>query len=469
MTPATWRRSFFLAATTTTMFQATTFAQGAVSPASSREALVEFAMSHPGDAEHGRKIYAEDRRMICARCHSIDGHGGKAGPDLAAIGDRFLRRELIRSILEPSAALAIGYSTTVVTTKYGEEYTGVLKQVTAEWLELVGGDGRPMRILMADIKEQHTSTGSLMPDGLASGLSPEEFSDLVAYMESLHQTLNTTNRSPAMPEKILQATRPVEFTAFFQDGLRFAHPVWFGVMPGFTNRFVVLEVSGKVWLVERTSTGDARSLVADVSAEVYVGGGSGMLAFAFHPSFQINKKYREIIAIPATTQDHTGGVLLFGPGGFLYLGMGDTGPQRDPQGHAQDLGVLTGKILRVDVNRSEGGLNYAIPRDNPLVNRTNARPEIWAWGVREPWRASFDWLTGDLWLGDVGQDQFEEITIPRAGENHGWNVFEGVTPYSERYRRAGENFVPPVFTYSHRVGVSVTGGFVYRGQRAPAL
>jgi hypothetical protein len=133
------------------------------------------------------------------------------------------------------------------------------------------------------------------------------------------------------------------------------------------------------------------------------------------------------------------------------------------------LGVLTGKILRVDVNRSEGGLNYAIPRDNPLVNRTNARPEIWAWGVREPWRASFDWLTGDLWLGDVGQDQFEEITIPRAGENHGWNVFEGVTPYSERYRRAGENFVPPVFTYSHRVGVSVTGGFVYRGQRAPAL
>src|SRR5213075_1554358 len=124
----------------------------------------------------------------------------------------------------------------------------------------------------------------------------------------------------------------------------------------------------------------------------------------------------------SATQDHNGGSIEFGPDGFLYLGMGDTGPQRDPQVHGQNLNILWGKILRLDVDHADGGRAYDIPKDNPFVKRSNVRPEIWAYGFREPWRISFDRVTGDLWVGDVGQDRVEEITLVRAGENHGWNV-----------------------------------------------
>jgi len=149
--------------------------------------------------------------------------------------------------------------------------------------------------------------------------------------------------------------------------------------------------------------------------------------------------------------------------------MGDTGPQGDPQGHGQDPSLLLGKLLRIDVDHTDGEIPYAIPADNPFRGQPGVRGEIWAVGFREPWRFSFDALTHDLWLGDVGQDRFEEVEIVRAGENHGWNVIEGFNPFSERYRRDAAVYVPPILSYSHRVGVSVTGGYVYRGQRALAL
>jgi glucose/arabinose dehydrogenase len=142
--------------------------------------------------------------------------------------------------------------------------------------------------------------------------------------------------------------------------------------------------------------------------------------------------------------------------------MGDSGPQQDPQGNAQNLSVPLGKMLRIDVDRREGERLYAVPPDNPFVARPGVRPEIWAVGLREPWRFSFDPATGDLWVGDVGQDLYEEVDIVRRGENFGWNVFEGFEPFSNRYRREGEAFVPPVFAYSRKYGASVTGGFVYR-------
>jgi glucose/arabinose dehydrogenase len=155
----------------------------------------------------------------------------------------------------------------------------------------------------------------------------------------------------------------------------------------------------------------------------------------------------------------------FGPDGYLYISMGDTGPQGDPQGHGQNLMVEQGKILRIDVDRKDPGLNYAIPRDNPFYGRTNARPEIWAYGLREPWRFSFDSATKDLWVGDVGQDRVEEVDIVRRGENYGWNVFEGFEPFSNQYRRAGENYVPPVFAYRRKFGNCIIGGCVYRGDK----
>jgi glucose/arabinose dehydrogenase len=142
--------------------------------------------------------------------------------------------------------------------------------------------------------------------------------------------------------------------------------------------------------------------------------------------------------------------------------MGDSGPQEDPNGHGQNTKLFLGKMLRIDIDHTADGQPYAIPSDNPFVGREEFRPEIWAYGLREPWRFSFDPATGDLWVGDVGQDRYEEIDLVRRGENYGWNVYEGFEPFSNRYRRPGETYTPPVFAYGRKYGPSVTGGFVYR-------
>jgi putative heme-binding domain-containing protein len=466
----------------------------------SKAAFGEYVLQHAGDAARGQAVFADESRAACVKCHTTDGSGVKAGPDLAAIADKFPRRDLLRAVLEPSATVAVGYGTTVIETKDDEEFQGVIKQATAEWIELVGGDGRPVRIALNNIRDQRTTDLSLMPEGYESVLTPQQCADLIAYLETLHQPTETLARVPGMPEAIPQAAQGAAMPSFFNEQVRLNHPLWFGAVPGFTNRFVVLEHGGKSWLIERTAAGDRQTLLVDLEGKVRVGGATGLLGLAFHPQFAGNRKYylkyqilrdrqiitqlverqftpdfrgdagiapRLLLEIGSVTQDHHGGAIEFGPDGYLYLGMGDTGPQRDPQGHGQDLSVFWSKMLRLDVDRTEGGRAYGIPQDNPFLHRTNARPEIWAYGFREPWRFSFDPLNGDLWVGDVGQDRVEEVSVVRAGENMGWNVFEGHPAFSEQYRRAGETYVPPVFSYSHRLGVSVTGGFVYRGKRAP--
>jgi glucose/arabinose dehydrogenase len=169
------------------------------------------------------------------------------------------------------------------------------------------------------------------------------------------------------------------------------------------------------------------------------------------------------------TENHSGGCIEFGPDGYLYLGMGDTGPQQDPNGHGQDLQLLLGKMVRIDVDQREGELPYAIPADNPFRHRTDARPEIWALGFREPWRFTFDAENGDLWVGDVGQDRVEEVAIVRRGENHGWNVYEGFEPFSNLRRKERQVYVPPIVAYKRKYGNSVTGGYVYRGDKASSF
>jgi glucose/arabinose dehydrogenase len=166
-----------------------------------------------------------------------------------------------------------------------------------------------------------------------------------------------------------------------------------------------------------------------------------------------------------SSANHYGGGFLFGPDGYLYVGMGDSGPQEDPHGHGQDTAHLLGKILRIDVDHVADGNPYSIPRDNPFTHTRDVRPEIWATGLREPWRFSFDPETHDLWVGDVGQDRYEEVDIVRKGENFGWNVYEGFEPFSNRYRKPGAEYISPVFAYGRKFGVSVTGGYVYRHDR----
>ena len=469
----------------------------------------DFAMVHEGNAAHGRELFNNEQKAACVKCHSVDGSSSKAGPDLFAIGDKFPRPELIQSILEPSAEIAVGYGTTLVETKEGEEFQGVLKDSTPEVLDLMGGDGKHVRILQRDIKTQRGSNVSLMPEGLHAAMSHEDFTDLIDYLITLKQPASALTSNRGMPVDIPELARPVEVRPLFPEELRFPHAyvhkpgdvryglVWFTQLPGSTNLFVVVHQTGTAWLMQQKETNWVKTLFLDISREVFSERGpNGLLGMAFHPQFRHNRKYylkhqvfedgqittvvveryasadlltdsgqpsRRLWKVVGTTQDHTGGCIAFGPDGCLYIGMGDTGPQQDPQGHGQDLGTHLGKMLRIDVDHTDPGLEYAIPSDNPFRQRSGARPEIWASGLREPWRFTFDSLTGDLWIGDVGQDRVEEVDIARRGENLGWNVYEGFEFFSNRFRKEGETYVEPVFAYRRKFGNSVIGGYVYRG------
>jgi glucose/arabinose dehydrogenase len=173
-----------------------------------------------------------------------------------------------------------------------------------------------------------------------------------------------------------------------------------------------------------------------------------------------------ILEVPQPYGNHNGGALLFGPDGFLYLSLGDGGSANDPRGHGQNPSTLLGTIVRIDVRGQPDERRYSIPRDNPFAGHPEARPEIWAYGFRNVWRMSFDRATGDLWAGDVGQNDWEEIDLVTRGGNYGWNIREGSHPF-----RKGTSAVPlidPVVEYPQRrgrevVGRSVTGGYVYRG------
>jgi glucose/arabinose dehydrogenase len=241
----------------------------------------------------------------------------------------------------------------------------------------------------------------------------------------------------------------------------------------------------------------------DIRSIVLAGGERGLLSVAFHPHYRDNglffvyytnrngdnsiARYKVSSTDPdradATSAtilltishpdfaNHNGGQLQFGPDGFLYIGTGDGGSGGDPSNHAQDLSQLLGKLLRIDVDH---GTPYAIPPSNPFVNRTGARGEIWAYGLRNPWRYTFDRATGDMWIGDVGQNIFEEIDLQPAtsigGENYGWRRMEGFHCFNPSTNCTDPSFTMPVLEYQHTGGAcSITGGYRYRGTQVPAL
>jgi glucose/arabinose dehydrogenase len=183
--------------------------------------------------------------------------------------------------------------------------------------------------------------------------------------------------------------------------------------------------------------------------------------------------YRELLAVEDPYPNHNGGELEIGPDGFLYIALGDGGGGGDPEGNGQDTQALLGKILRIDTDNPSGGQAYGIPSDNPFADGGGGRPEVWLYGVRNPWRFSFDRATGDLWIGDVGQGEWEEIDqLPAAagggrGANLGWNEMEATHAFEGGSNPEGG--VLPVFEYSHDEGCSVTGGTVYRGSAIPGL
>jgi glucose/arabinose dehydrogenase len=176
-----------------------------------------------------------------------------------------------------------------------------------------------------------------------------------------------------------------------------------------------------------------------------------------------------LLTIKRPFWNHDGGTILFGPDGYLYVALGDGGAANDPFNNGQNLNTLLAKILRIDVDRQEDGKKYAIPKDNPFVGRENALPETWAYGLRNVWRMAFDRKTGKLWAADVGQNLYEEIDIIVKGGNYGWKLREGVHPFSPKGVGPRKDLIEPIWEYHHAIGLSITGGHVYRGKKLPEL
>lgn len=465
-----------------------------------RPSVMEYqnwGMMHQGDVERGRRLFLDERRLACGRCHTVDGKATLAGPDLMSIGDKFGRRDLIDSILTPSATIAVGYSTTIVNTRSGETIVGTLKESNDQGVGIMQGDGTLVRISDAQIRRRQTNDISLMPDNLQAGLSLSEFADLIEYLASRKTPQTITASHHGMPTTIPALAQPVGLVPFHSVEKRFQHPVAFVPVPGMADAFAVVEhETGIIWILRKSSAGESKNVFLETGK--FMTGTRGLLGIVFHPQYVKNHRYfivkhfvrdgqfsthllegkssddgladsgqalQVILKLQNSSGVHYGGGLAFGADGFLYFGMGDTGPQQDPNGNGQNMGILLGKMLRIDVDHQDAGKLYAIPKDNPFVGHDGIRPEIYASGLREPWRFSFDPLTNELWVGDVGQDLFEEVDIVQRGKNYGWNVYEGFERFSNRYLRDGQTFTPPIFAYTRKLGVSVTGGYVYRARR----
>jgi quinoprotein glucose dehydrogenase len=177
-----------------------------------------------------------------------------------------------------------------------------------------------------------------------------------------------------------------------------------------------------------------------------------------------------LLAVPHPFWNHKGGTIVFGPDGYLYIAIGDGGLRADPFGNGQNLKSHLAKILRIDVDHRDPGKKYAVPKDNPFAGQPErALGEIWAYGLRNPWRIAFDRQTGTLWCGDVGQDLWEEIDLITPGGNYGWNLREGVHKFGDDGSEKRPDLIEPIWDYHHDVGKSITGGHVYRGKKLPQL
>lgn len=298
--------------------------------------------------------------------------------------------------------------------------------------------------------------------------------------------------STAPASTVPLATGAVAFTPFV-SGL--AKPVDIAFRTGDPTLYVVQQ-DGRIVTVDDGKVG---STVLDISQKISTDNEQGLLGMAFHPTeplayvdytnasgdtvvaeFAVNadgsfdaSSERAVIGIDQPYANHNGGEVVFGPDGYLYIGLGDGGSANDPQRHALDLTSYLGKILRIDPVAS-GGKPYTVPDDNPFVGNASAKPEIWSYGLRNPWRFDFDTATGDLWIADVGQNQWEEVDLATAadgggkGVNFGWSAFEGTHRFNTDQSDAG--VTPPIWEYPHGdEGCSVSGGAVYRGSDVPSL
>lgn len=276
--------------------------------------------------------------------------------------------------------------------------------------------------------------------------------------------------------------------------LRFEEPLYLTYAPGEEDSLYIVERTGRIYRISRNPDTDRKELFLDLSDIVQTQGQEqGLLGLAFHPDFSNTPHFyvnytaqdqtyisrftatADKAANPSTElvllrfdqpfSNHNGGHLEFGPDGHLYIATGDGGSGGDPQNNAQNKNSLLGKILRLDIAPESSG----IPEDNPFFEEADAAQEVYAYGLRNPWRFSFDSHTGALWAADVGQNAWEEINLIEKGGNYGWNRFEGSHPYLAKSEEEAADYIAPLYEYDHSQGRSITGGYVYRGEAFPGM
>ncbi len=284
--------------------------------------------------------------------------------------------------------------------------------------------------------------------------------------------------------------------------LTFENPVGIYNAGDGSDRLFVLEQQGIIYVFENNKTITSKTVFLDITDRVKSGGEQGLLGLAFHPDYENNGYFyidytasdpvRTVIArykvdasdpnkadknselvileVLQPHSNHNGGQISFGLDDYLYIALGDGGSGGDPDGNGQNLQTLLGSILRIDIDNPSNGLDYGIPGDNPYIGNTQGyKEEIYAYGLRNPWRFSFDNETGWLWAGDVGQSSWEEIDIIEKGKNYGWNIMEGNHCYSPSTGCDTTGLELPIWEYGHNVGHSITGGYVYRGTKFTEL
>ena len=413
-----------------------------------RFALRQAAMNNGGDAKRGKAIYLSAAAQ-CAICHKVQGQGGDLGPDLSQIGGKFDRTHLIESILDPSSEILQGYHATIIETKSGRIYTGIVKSESPTSVTMRDAEGKLLTIAIADIERREVSNVSLMPEGLADRMTPAEFTDLIAYLESLR-----TGRAATPGEGSSgQLSLPSGFKAEI-------------VAAGFTGATAMdLAKDGRIFICEQTGTLHVvknGKLLAEPVMKLPVDSTweRGLIGVTVAPDFPKSphlfvcyiaaKPYphhvvsrftiRDDAAEPASEKillegddqtklggtvpaGHQGGAIHFGPDGKLYIAIGDQTAGKP----AQDLRSLLGKLLRINPDGS-------IPEDNPFFTKTAGKYRaIWALGLRNPFTFAVQPGTGRLFINDVGGIA-EEINEGVAGANYGWPIVEHGPTSDPRFR-----------------------------------
>jgi glucose/arabinose dehydrogenase len=372
------------------------------------------------------------------------------------------------------------------------------------------GRGAAIGCALAAFVALVVACGSTGPNGTAA--PPRSGSSAPSRAVSGSPTAPASSAVPSGGGSIPGASAPSSAAALDPNGLHVAFsevaggldaPLAIANAHDGSRRLFIAEQGGRIRIV-RDGALLAKPFL-DLSDEITSGGERGLLGLAFHPRFPADPRVfvdytdengdtrvssftvdaaapdavdrgteRRLLFVTQPFPNHNGGALAFGPDGFLYISLGDGGSGGDPQGNGQSLTTLLAKILRIDVDTASGSRPYGIPADNPYADgAAGRRPEIWLTGLRNPWRMSFDRLTNDLWIGDVGQSAWEEIDVQRAGvpggTNFGWNRMEGTHCFRPSNRCADPGLTLPVTEYGHDQGCTVIGGVVDRGSAQTAL